>query len=404
MRAPKSFCALAAVVVLILAAPPARAQVSGGVVKIGDLGDTAGVYSDISGKAAIEAARLAIEDFGGTVLGAPIELVTADHQNKADVAATKAREWYDNEGVDAIVDLVTSSAALAVYEVARQAQKIAIVSGAATSRLTNEDCSPFGIHWTYDTYALATGTAKAVLEEGGDSWFFVTVDYAYGHSLEEDVRRVLAAGGGTVLGNVLTPFPTADFSSYLLQAQASGAKVVAFANAGQDTINSIKQAKEFGLAAMGQQLVGLLVFLSDAHALGTETAQGLLLTTGYYWDMDDDTRAFAERIFARTGVMPTMNHAGIYSSILHYLRAVEAAGTDDAQAVMAKMREMPVDFFGQRGYLREDGRTVHDMYLARVKTPQRSTGEWDLYDILRTIPGDQAFRPLSESRCPLVRH
>ena len=381
----------------------AQAQLSDGVVRIGDLGDMAGVYSDISGRASIESARMAIEDYGGTVLGQPIELLTADHQNKPDIAATKAREWYENDGVDLIVDLSTSSAALAVFEVSRQVEKPAIVSGAATSRLTNEDCQPFGAHWVYDTYAMATGTAREVLAQGGDSWFFLTVDYAYGHSLEADVKRVLAANGGTVVGSVYHPFPTADFSSYLLQAQASGAEVVALANAGQDMINSIRQAKEFGISDRGQTLVGLLVFISDAHALGPEIAQGLLLTTGFYWDLDERTRDFSLRLNERTGVMPTMDHAGIYSSITHYLRAVEATGTDEPKAVMAKMREMPVDFFGKEGYLRADGRMVHEMYLARVKSPAQSTGEWDLYEILRTIPGEQAFRPAAESACPLLK-
>jgi len=381
----------------------AQAQLSDGVVRIGDLGDMAGVYSDIGGRAAIESARMAIEDYGGTVLGQPIELLSADHQNKADIAATKAREWYENDGVDLIVDLVTSSAALAVFEVSRQVEKPAIVSGAATSRLTNEDCQPFGAHWVYDTYAMATGTAREVLAQGGESWFFLTVDYAYGHSLEDDVKQVLAANGGTVVGSVYHPFPTADFSSYLLQAQSSGAEVVALANAGQDTINSIRQAKEFGISDMGQTLVGLLVFISDAHALGPEIAQGLLLTTGFYWDLDERTRDFSLRLNERAGVMPTMNHAGIYSSITHYLRAVEATGTDEPKAVMAKMCEMPVDFFGKEGYLRADGRMVHEMYLARVKSPAQSTGEWDLYEILRTIPGEQAFRPAAESACPLLK-
>ncbi len=382
---------------------PASAQVSDGVVRIGVLADMAGVYADTSGQGSIEAARMAIEDFGSAAAGAPIEVVYADHQNKADIAATKAREWLEAGGVDVLVDIVTSSVALAVQEVARQAHKLALFSGPATSRLTDADCSPVGIHWAYDTYSLAVGTGRAVVREGGDSWYFLTVDYAFGHSLEQDTIRVVEAEGGTVLGTLRTPFPTADFSSYLLQAQASGAKIIGLANAGQDTVNSVKQAKEFGITEMGQQLAGLLVFFSDAHALGPEVAQGLLLTAAFYWDMDEGTRAFAERFLARVGAMPTMVHAGVYSSTLHYLRSVEAAGSDETDAVLAKMKELPIDdFFAKNGYIREDGRMVHDMFLFRIKTPEQSTGEWDLYELLRVIPGDEAFRPLALSACPLL--
>lgn len=389
----------------LLFAPTAYGQISGDVVKIGVLTDMAGVYSDISGEGSVVAARMAVEDFGGTVAGKPIVLLSADHQNKADIAATKAREWIDVDGVDMIGDLVTSSVAIAVYEVGRQKNRVTIVSGAATSRLTNELCSPVGLHWVYDTYALAVGTAKALLQEGGDSWFFLTVDYAYGHSLEADVTRVVEAGGGKVLGSIRHPFPTADFSSFLLQAQASGAEIIGLANAGQDTITSIKQAREFGITQAGQRLAGLLVFLSDVHALGREAAQGLLLTTGFYWDLDEETRAWSRRFFARVGRMPTMVQAGVYSSTLHYLRAVEAAGSDEAGAVVAKMKELPVrDFFAKNGYVRTDGRMVHDMYLAEVKNPEEASGPWDYYTIRRTIPGEQAFRPLSESQCPLVKN
>lgn len=392
--------ALAAVLLFAL---PVPAQVSDGVVRLGVLADMAGVYADTSGQGSIEAARMAVEDFGATAAGAPIEVIYADHQNKADIAATKAREWLEADGVDVLLDIVTSSVALAVQEVARQAHKPALFSGPATSRLTDADCSPVGIHWAYDTYSLAVGTGRAVVREGGDSWYFLTADYAFGHSLEADTIRVVEAEGGTVLGTVRTPFPTADFSSFLLQAQASGAKIIGLANAGQDSVNSVKQAKEFGITEMGQKLAGLLVFLSDAHALGAEIAQGLILTAGFYWDMDAGTRAFAERFFDRVGAMPTMVHAGVYSSTLHYLRSVEAASSDETDAVLAKMKEIPIDdFFAKNGYIRADGRMVHDMFLFRVKTPAESADEWDLYELLRVIPGDEAFRPLSESTCPLL--
>ncbi len=400
----RRWSALPALALAVLAAFPASAEISDGRIKIGVLTDMAGVYSDLAGRGSIVAAKMALEDFGPTVAGVPIEIVSSDHQNKPDIAATRARAWYDAEGVDVIVDITGSASALAVHEVARQMNRISIVSGAGVSRVTNEDCSPVGLHWVFDTYALAVGTAKAVLEEGGDSWFLLTVDYAYGHVLEKDVRRVLDENGGTVLGSVRTPFPTTDFSSFLLQAQASGAKIIGLANAGQDTVTSIKQAHEFGITEMGQQLAGLTVFITDAHALGPEIAQGLLLTTGFYWDLDDETRAWSDLFFERTGQMPSMAHAGVYSSTLHYLRAVEAAGTDDAATVIAKMKEMPIDdFFARNGYLRDDGRMVHDMYLARIKTPEESESPWDLYNILRVMPGEEAFRPLSESECPLVQ-
>ena len=388
----------------LLIAHGAHARISDDVIKIGVLTDMAGVYSDIGGPGSVAAAQMAVEDFGPTVAGVPIEIVSADHQNKADIAATRARAWYDAEGVDVIVGLVNSSTALAVHEVGRQLNRVSIVSGAAASHLTNEDCSPVGLHWAYDTYAVATGTAEAVLGDGGDTWFFITVDYAFGHDLEDDVRRVVSENGGTVVGSVHHPFPTTDFSSFLLQAQASGAKIIALANAGQDTVTSIKQAHEFGITDLGQQLVGLFAFITDVHALGPKIAQGLLLTTAFYWDYDEETRAWSDRFFEQTGQRPSMNHAGIYSSVLHYLRAVEAARSDDAPMVIAQMKELPIeDFFARNGYLRDDGRMVHDMYLARVKTPDESSGPWDLYNILRVIPGEEVYRPLSESECPLVQ-
>ena len=390
--------------VLVMLAPfPAVAQLSGGVVRIGVLTDMDGVYSDANGRGSLIAAEMAVEEFGKTLGGRPIEIVSANHQNKPDIAATKARQWFETGGVDVIVDLVTSSVALAVQEVGRQMNRPVLISGAASSRLTNEDCSASGLHWTYDTYALAVGTAKAVVEEGGDSWFFLTVDYAYGHSLEADASHIVEANGGRVLGAIRHPFPTADFSSYLLQAQASGAKIIGLANAGADTINSIKQAHEFGITEAGQGLAGLLIGVHDVFGLGLEVAQGLLLTTGFYWDFDEETRAWSKRFFERAGRMPSMMQAGVYSSTLHYLRAAEAAGSDETEAVIAKMKALPIrDAFARNAFIREDGRMVHDMYLARIKSPQASEGPWDLYEILRVIPGEEAYQPLALSRCPLV--
>jgi branched-chain amino acid transport system substrate-binding protein len=371
-------------------------------VKIGVLTDMSGTYSDIAGQGSVVAAEMAIEDFGKQINGKAIEVVSADHQNKADISSATARQWYDAEGVDAIFDLVTSATALAVREVARERGKIDMVSGAATTALTGKACSPTGFHWAYDTAALANGTGSATVKNGGDSWFFVTADYAFGHALEADTTAVIEKNGGKVLGSVRHPFPNADFSSFLLQAQASGAKVIGLANAGQDTTNAIKQAAEFGIVESGQSLAALLMFISDVHSLGLPAAQGLLLTTGYYWDLDDESRPFAKRFFDKTGKMPTMVHAGVYSSVLHYLKAVDAAGTDDGKTVAAKMHEMPVtDFFARNGKLRVDGRMVHDMYLARVKKPDESKYPWDYYEIVSVIPGDQAYKPLSKD-CPLV--
>ncbi|MGL4309513.1 MAG: ABC transporter substrate-binding protein [Paracoccaceae bacterium] len=384
-----------------MVASGAAAEISDGKVKIGLLTDMSGTYSDIAGPGAVAAAEMAIADFGGTVAGMPIELVSADHQNKADIAANTAREWGDTGQVDVFAELVTTSVAMAVFEVAKQQNKIALVSGAASSPLTNDACIPSGLHWTYNTRALAVGTGSAVVAEGGDSWFFLTADYAFGQSLEADVTKIVQAAGGTVMGSVKHPFPASDFSSFVLQAQASGAKVIGLANAGADTINAIKAANEFGLVSGGQSIAALLFFISDVHALGLDTAQGILLTTGFYWDMDDDTRAWSQKFFDKTGKMPTMVQAGVYSSVTHYLKAVEATGTDATDTVVAKMREMPVnDFFAKNGVLRSDGRMVHDMYLARVKKPEESKGPWDYYEILRTIPGEEAYGALEESTCP----
>lgn len=389
---------------LALAATSANAEISDDVIRIGVMNDQSGLYADLAGEGSVEAARMAVEDFGGTLDGKPIEIVSADHQNKPDVGSNIVREWIDNDGVDVIVDVPTSSVALAVAEVTGDKDTAFLVNGAATTRLTNEDCQPTTVHYTYDTYSLAIGTGRAVVQEGGDSWFFLTADYAFGHSLEQDTSNVVESEGGEVLGNVRHPLSSSDFSSYLLQAQSSGAKVIGLANAGSDTTNSIKQANEFGIVQGGQQLAALLMFITDVHSLGLDVAQGLVLTTGFYWDMNDETRAFADRFSERRdGQKPTMIHAGVYSSTLQWLKAVAEINDDGGKASVDQMKKMKVnDFFAKDGVVREDGRMVHDMYLAEVKGPDASEGDWDYYNILRTIPGDEAYQPMSESRCPLV--
>ena len=395
---------------LILAAAAAMllsgtALAQGIDVKIGVLNDRSGVYADLSGEGSVVAARMAVEDFKAADKGINVTIVSADHQNKPDIASSIARRWIDQDGVDVIVDVPTSSAALAVNEVVREKNKVFLNSGAAASDLTGAKCSPNLVHWTYDTWALAHGTGQAMVERGGDTCFFVTADYAFGHALERDTAAVVEAAGGKVLGSVKHPFPGQDFSSFLLQAQASGAKVIGLANAGGDTINSIKQASEFGITQGGQALAGLLIFLTDVHALGLQTAQGLVLTEAFYWDLNDQTRAWSKRFAeAHDGDMPTMVQAGVYASVLHYLKAVEAAKTDEAPAVMAKMKEMPTEdpLFG-KGQVRQDGRHIHDMYLFQVKKPEESKGPWDYYTLLATIPADKAFRPLNEGGCPLVK-
>jgi branched-chain amino acid transport system substrate-binding protein len=383
-------------------APAAMADIS---VKIGVLNDRSGLYADLTGEGSVIATRMAIEDFGAAERGITVEVVSADHQNRPDVASTVTRQWIDQDGVDVIVDVPTSSAALAVNDIVREREKIFLVSGAATSDLTGSACSPYTVHWTYDTWSLANGTGRAMVEVGGDTWFFLTADYAFGHALERDTSAVILETGGQVLGSVRHPFPGQDFSSFLLQAQASGAKVIGLANAGGDTVNSIMQAAEFGITQAGQALAGLLVFITDVDAIGLEDAQGLVLTESFYWDLNDGTREFSER-FAElgNGNKPTMVHAGVYGSVLHYLKAVEAAGTSDSDAVMAMMKEMGTDdpLFGQ-GVVRQDGRKVHDMYLFRVKAPDESTGRWDYYELLNTIPADVAFRPMDEGNCSLVQ-
>jgi branched-chain amino acid transport system substrate-binding protein len=383
---------------LLLAGP-----VSAQGVKIGILNDQSGVYADYGGKYSLEAARMAIEDFGGEVLGQKIELVTADHQNKPDLAVAIARRWYDADNVDMITELTTSSVALAVQELSKEKQKIDIVVGAASSAITGASCAPMGFHWAFDTHALAVGTGGALVKAGGDSWFFLTADYAFGYALEKDTGDIVKEKGGKVVGAVRVPLNSSDFSSFLLQAQSSKAKIVGLANAGQDTINSIKQAAEFGIVKSGQKLAGLLVTLAEVNGLGLEAAQGLVLTEGFYWDRDDKSRAFGERFFKRTGRMPSMIHAGTYSATLSYLKAVKAAGTKDSAAVAKKLKELPVDDAFAQGKVQENGRMVHDMYLFEVKKPSESKKPWDYYKQLAVVPGDKAFPSAKDSGCPLTK-
>ena len=400
----KKLISLACSAALASLAGVANAQISGNVVKIGVLTDLSGTYSDVAGSGAVLATQMAIEDFIAEAKPAfKVEMVSADHQNKADIASNRAREWFEREGVDAATELVTTSTALAVMKIAKEMNKVALMSGPASTPITNEQCNDVSVHYTYDTYSLANGTAKAVTQQGGKTWFFLTADYAFGQALEKDSSAVVVANGGKVLGSVRHPFPASDFSSFLLQAQASGAEIIGLANAGADTTNAIKQAAEFGITPK-QKLAGLLMFISDVHSLGLQTAQTMYLTTGFYWDLNEETRAWSQRFFEKQKRMPTMVQAGQYSSVLHYLRAINAIGTDDTAKVMAQMKATPInDFFAKNGRIREDGRMVHDMYLAQVKTPAESKGPWDYYHIRQTIPADEAFQPLSESRCPLVK-
>ncbi len=391
----------------VLGCGSALAQVSDGVVKLGVLNDMSGLYADDSGKGGVLAAQMAVEDFGGKVLGAPIEVISGDHQNKPDIGAGIARQWIDTDHVDVIVDVPTSSVALAVQAVTREKKRLFLMSGPASSDLTGKACSPYGFQWTYDTYALAHGTGGALVKQGGTSWFFITADYAFGYALERDTGNAVKAAGGTVLGAVRAPLNTQDFSSFLLQAQASKAKVIGLANAGGDTINSIKQASEFGIVAGGQKLAGLLIFLPDIHSIGLKTAHGLTITSAWYWDKDDASRAFAKRFMARNhnGLPPTYLQAGIYSAVNHYLKAIKAAGTDDTDKVAAQMRKMKInDFMTKDGWIREDGRVMRDMYLEEVKAPAESKYPFDYFKILATIPAEQAFRPLKDGGCPLVHN
>ena len=387
----------------LLLAGAAQAQ-TGDTIRIGVLADMSSLYADLGGPGSLEAAKMAVEDFGGRVLGKKVEVVSGDHQNKPDVGATLARQWFDQQGVEMITDLTTSSVALAVQEVAREKNKVILITGAASSDLTGKNCAPTSVHWEYDTTALANGTGSAVVKAGGDSWFFITADYAFGHALQKDTATVVEANGGKVLGSVNVPLNTADFSSYLLQAQASKAKVIGLANAGGDTINSIKQAAEFGLVEGGQKLAGLLVFVSDVHSLGLKTAQSLQLTESFYWDQDDQTRAWSKKFFDRTKKNPTMTQAGAYSATLHWLEAVKAANSIDSTAVVKELKSKPIDDFNIRnGHIQDDGSLVHDMYLYEAKKPSESKGEWDLYKLIRTIPGAEAFKRPRGNECPLVK-
>jgi len=396
---------LSLAVAAALAAGAAQAQISDNVVKIGVLSDMSSLYTDLAGAGSVVAARMAVEDSGIEKRGVKVEIVSADHQNKADVGSNIARQWYDVDKVDVIVDVPNSGVALAVNQLTRDKGKVFLASGPASSDLTGKACSPNTVHWAYDTWMLANGTGSAIVKSGGDTWFFLTADYAFGLALERDTEAVVLKNGGKVLGKVRAPINTQDFSSFLLQAQASKAKIIGLANAGGDTTNSIKQAAEFGIVKGGQNLAGLLVFLTDIHALGLQTAQGLIITNTFYWDMNDQTRAFAKRFAERDkGIHPTMVHAGVYAAVTHYLKAVEALKSDDGTKVVAKMKEMPTDdpLFG-KGTIRADGRKIHPAYLMEVKKPSESKSPWDYYKVRATIPADQAFRPLNAGECPLVK-
>jgi branched-chain amino acid transport system substrate-binding protein len=389
---------------LVCSATDMAAQVSDGVVKIGVLTDMTGFLSDIAGPGAVLAVRMAVSDFGGQVLGKPIEVAAADNANKADVAVNLARNWFDTQNVDMITDLGNSATGLASVNMAAQKNRIAIAVSPGTSRITNEECTPTSVHYAYDTYALAKGTASTLVKMKLDSWYFVTIDFAGGHSIEKDATDVVQAGGGKVLGSARHPTDTSDFSSYILQAQASKAKVVGFATAGQAAVNAIKTANEFGLRQGGQILAGLYFFITDVHSLGLEATQDMVVTTAFYWDMNDETRAWSKRFFEQTKRMPTQLQAANYSATMHYLKAVQAAGTDETAAVMKKMRELPInDFFAKNARIREDGRMIHDMYVVRVKKPSESKYPWDYYEIQATIPAEEAFQPLAKSTCSLVK-
>ncbi|SMH31335.1 ABC transporter substrate-binding protein [Azospirillum agricola] len=383
----------------------AQAQgVSDDAVKIGVIVDMTGVYSGNGGKAVVVASQMAAEDFGGTVLGKPIEIVSADYQNKVDITSSTVRRWFDQDKVDMVLESTDSASAIAIQKLGAERKRITIAAGSASTALTNAECSPYGIHYVYDTYALATGTGRAVVEEGGKRWFFLTADYAFGHSLEKNTTDVVKAMGGTVVGGVRHPLNSADFASYLLQAQSSGAEIVALANAGTDFSNALKQAQEFGLTDSGQSIAAMLVFLSDLKALGPDVAKGVKFTTGFYWDYNDETRAFSERFFKRFGTMPTDIQAGAYSAVTTYLNAIKAVGTDDADKVRAHLRTVTInDFFAKDGKIRDDGRMVHEMYLAEAKAPAEVKSPWDLAKVLRPIPGDDAYQPLERSTCPLVK-
>ncbi|MCC5858202.1 MAG: ABC transporter substrate-binding protein [Ectothiorhodospiraceae bacterium] len=394
---------LAAAAVGLASASVSADGISGDVVRIGAMVDMSGVYSANGGPGAVVAVEMAIDDFGGEVLGKPIELLSADYQNRVSVAQATARRWFDERDVDMIIESTDSASALALFDLGNDRERITIAAGSATTRMTGDGCSRYGIHYVYDTFALATGTGNAIVQEGNTEWYFITADYAFGHSLEQDTENIVLASGGNVLGKSRHPLGSTDYASYLLQAQASGAQVVGLANAGNDFSTAVEQAHEFGITAGGQILAGMLVFLTDINALGVDVAQGMQFTTGFYWDYDDETRAFSERFYERHGAMPTMIQAGAYSATMHYLQAIEATGTDNADAVMEYLRSNPIeDFFSRNGYLRADGRMVHDMYLAEIKSPAESESTWDMVRIIREIPGDEAFRPLEDGNCQYV--
>ncbi len=398
----RNFTALILPLLAIQMASPALAGPD--AVTVGVINDLSGVYADLGGQGSVVAAQIAVEEFGPKVLGKPIKILSGDHQNKPDIGSQLARRWFDVDNVDMVIDFPNSGVALAVQEVAREKKKVAIFSTAGSTDLTGKACSPTGFQWTYDNYSNSAGLAQAMVKQGFDSWYFLTVDYAFGISLENEATKALTAAGGKMVGAARHPLNTADFSSFLLTAQASKAKVVALASAGGDVINAVKQAGEFGIGQGGQTLVAPVTFITDIHALGLPVAQGLTFVTGYYWDLNDATRAFAKKFYDRRKAMPTMAQAGVYSGVLHYLKAIAAAGTDNADAVAAKMRELPVrDAFTQTGTVRADGRMVHDMYLVQVKKPSESKAPWDYYKVLATVPADVAFRPLADSACPLVK-
>ena len=401
----KSFAAaFAAGVALAASSGAANAQISDDVVKIGVLTDMSSLYADATGKGSVAAVQMAVTDYGSKVKGKPVEVIAADHQNKPDVGVSIARNWYDNDKVDAIFDVPTSSVALPVSALTREKNKININSGGGSSDITGIACSPNTVHWTYDTYALSNVAGRAMVKRGEDTWFFVTADYAFGMALERDAANVVKESGGKVVGQVRHPLNSSDFSSFLLQAQASKAKVVALANAGGDTTNALKQAAEFGITP-AQKMIALLMEITDVHSLGVKSTEGLIVTDAFYWDMNDETRAFSKSFNEKVGHMPTMIQAGLYSATMHYLKAIDAIGTDEAPKVMAQMRATPInDFFAKNGKIRIDGRMVHDMYLFEVKKPSESKNEWDLYKLIATVPGDEAFRPLDKGGCPLVTH
>jgi branched-chain amino acid transport system substrate-binding protein len=393
---------LLALLVLADLGSPAHAESPSGNVVIGVLGDQSGVVADVGGKGSVLAAQMAVADFGGSVLGKPIEIIDADHQEKVDLASSIAREWFDVKGVDAIADLPNTGVVLALQGIAREKKKTLLVSGAAAAEITGKSCSPFTTHWTDDTYALANGTARVMVKQGGDSWFFLTADYSFGYDLEHDATAAIQSLGGRVVGGARHPLGTSDFSSFLLQAQASRAKIIGLASAGTDTVNAIKQAREFGIESGGQRLAALHAFVTDVNSLGLATAKGLIITTGFYWDDSDGTRQWAKRFFAVEKRMPTREQAGVYVSVLHYLKAVRAAGTTDAAAVNAMMRQLPVDRFGAKAVIRPDGRVIYDIGVYQVKSPEESHGPWDFYRKIATLPAEQAFRPMASGGCGLV--